>query len=93
MSVKCLPPYTPLLYRKNWEFAGAYLFFLFLLQTIDCGYSLEQPRRGGSNVYPQSRKIRNTNQNFSAENFQFSKLKKSLFIVWACFRKDICWII
>ena len=23
-------------------------------QTIDCGYSLEPPRRGGSNEYPQS---------------------------------------
>ena len=30
------------------------MFFLFLLQNIDCGYSLEPPRRGGSNVYPQS---------------------------------------
>ena len=30
------------------------LFFLFLLQNIDCGYSLELPRRGDSNVYPQS---------------------------------------
>ena len=28
--------------------------FLFLLQNIDCGYSLEPPRRGGSNVYTQS---------------------------------------
>ena len=28
--------------------------FLILLQNIDCGYSLEPPRRGGSNVYPQS---------------------------------------
>ena len=35
-------------------FAGVYLFFLFLLQNIDCGYSLEPPRRGGSNMYPQS---------------------------------------
>ena len=34
--------------------AGVYLFFLFLLQNIDCGYSLELPRRGGSNDYPQS---------------------------------------
>ena len=30
------------------------LFFLFLLKNIDCGYSLEPPRRGGSNEYPQS---------------------------------------
>ena len=33
-------------------------------QNIDCGYSLEPPRRGGSNVYPQfmflSRNKKNT---------------------------------
>ena len=28
-----------------------YIFFLFLLKNIDCGYSLEPPRRGGSNEY------------------------------------------
>ena len=27
------------------------IFFLFLLQNIDCWYSLEPPRRGGSNEY------------------------------------------
>ena len=31
----------------------AVIFFIFLDQNIDCGYSLE-PRRGGSNEYPQS---------------------------------------
>ena len=35
-------------------FAGVYLFFLFLLQSINCGYSLETLYRGGSNEYPQS---------------------------------------
>ena len=30
------------------------IFFLFLLHNIDCGYSLEPPRRGGYNEYPQS---------------------------------------
>ena len=30
------------------------LIFLFLLKNIDCGYSLEPPRRVGSNEYPQS---------------------------------------
>ena len=30
------------------------IFFLFLFQNIDCGYTLEPPRRGGSNEYPQS---------------------------------------
>ena len=27
--------------------------FLFLHKTIVCGYSLEAPRRGASNEYPQ----------------------------------------
>ena len=49
------------------------LFFLFLLKNIDCGYSLEPPRRGGSNEYPQSMfwaeiwKI----SEFLSENFHF----------------------
>ena len=35
-------------------YAGVYLFFLFLLQNIDCGYSLDLHSRGGSNEYQQS---------------------------------------
>ena len=42
------------LYTEKLGYAGVYLLFLFLLQNIDCGYSLEPPCRGGSNVYPQS---------------------------------------
>ena len=30
------------------------IFFLIFAQNIDCGYTLEPPRRGGSNEYPQS---------------------------------------
>ena len=29
------------------------IFFLFLNENICCGYSLEAPRRGTSNEYPQ----------------------------------------
>ena len=29
--------------------------FLISAQNLDCGYSLEPPRRGGSNEYPQFR--------------------------------------
>ena len=29
------------------------IFFLFLHKNICCGYSLEAPRRGASNEYPQ----------------------------------------
>ena len=44
----------PHFYIVKMGYAGVYLFFLFLLQNIDCGYSLEPPQRGGSNMYPQS---------------------------------------
>ena len=46
------PPPTPR------GFTGVYIIFsyfcskTFLLKSIDCGYSLEPPRRGGSNEYP-----------------------------------------
>ena len=32
-------------------------------QNIYCGYSLEPPRRGGSNEYPQSMFLRRNNKN------------------------------
>ena len=54
-------------------FTGVYIiFFLFLLKSIDCGYSLEPPRRGGSNEYQQSMfyaEIRKISE-FLSENFQ-----------------------
>ena len=46
-------PLNPTLIEKL-GFAGVYLFFLFLLQNIDCGYALEPPGQGDSNMYPQS---------------------------------------
>ena len=53
MFIKCIPRKTPL-FAVKLGFAGLNLFFSPLIQNIDCGYSLEPPRRGGSNVYPQS---------------------------------------
>ena len=47
-------PLNPTFFIAKLGFAGVNLFFLFLLQNIDCGYSLEPPRRGGYNVYSQS---------------------------------------
>ena len=35
-------------------FTRVSIIFLILSKKIDCGYSLEPPRRGGSNEYPQS---------------------------------------
>ena len=40
---------------KNENFQWKYFdIFLIFAQNIDCGYTLEPPRRGGSNEYPQS---------------------------------------
>ena len=36
-------PLKPHFYTVKVGFAGVYLFFLFLLKNIDCGYSLEPP--------------------------------------------------
>ena len=58
--LKILPPKNENFQIKNSD------VFQILAQIIDCGYSLEPPRRGGSNGYPQSmflaeiRKIRFT---------------------------------
>ena len=34
-------------------FTRVYIILFILLKNIDCGYSLEPPRRGGSNEYPK----------------------------------------
>ena len=68
------------------------MFFLFLLQNIDCVYTLE-PRQGGSTVYPQSmfrEKNKINIKEVSAENFQFLKLKNLCLLhgqVFQMFRK------
>ena len=45
---KISPPKT-----ENFEIRNSDIFHISA-QNIDCGYSLEPPRRGGSNEYPQS---------------------------------------
>ena len=71
-------PLNPMfIYIVKLGYAGVYLFFLFLLQNIDCGYSLEPPRRGGSNVYPQSLLSSKNKENIEkkcTENVQFLQL-------------------
>ena len=47
-------PLKPHFYIVKLGFTGVYIIFLISAQNIDCGYSLEPPRRGGSNEYPQS---------------------------------------
>ena len=45
-------PLEPHFYIVKLGFTGVYVIFLISAQNIDCGYSLEPPRRGGSNEYP-----------------------------------------
>ena len=45
---KISPPKT-----ENFQVKNSDIFHISA-QNIDCGYSLEPPRRGGSNMYPQS---------------------------------------
>ena len=47
-------PLKPHFYIVKLGFTGVYIIFIISAQNIDCVYSLETPRRGGSNEYPQS---------------------------------------
>ena len=52
------------------------IFFHISAQNIDCGYSLEPPRGGGSNEYPQSMFLsRNKNNNVYPCKPQFYYIK------------------
>ena len=53
MSVQ-LYPHEPHFYIAKLGSQGYTYFSFIFAQNMDCGYSLEPPRRGGSNVYPQS---------------------------------------
>ena len=47
-------PFEPNFYIVILGFTGICICFLMSVQKIDCGYSLEPPRGGGSNEYPLS---------------------------------------
>ena len=64
--------YIEFFISKHWKYSDkSSVIFHISAQNIDCGYSLEPPRRGGSNEYPQSmfwaeiRKIMYTHVNLS----------------------------
>ena len=61
-----LDPLKPHFYVVKLGFTGVYVIFLISAQNIDCGYSLEPPRRGGSNEYH--------NLCFGAEIWKISEL-------------------
>ena len=52
-------PLEPHFYKPKLGYTGVYLFYLFLLQNIDCGYSLEPPRRAGGQAGRQAKQIGN----------------------------------
>ena len=62
LSIKCITktrlynfdPLKPHFYIVKLGFTGVYIIFCISAKNIDCGYSLEPPRLGGSNEYPQS---------------------------------------
>ena len=75
-------PLKPHFYIVKLGFTGVCIISLISVQKIDCGYSLEPPRRGGSNEYPQSMfwaeiwKI----SDFLSEIFMFLEVKYSIYL-------------
>ena len=78
--------------RKTESFQIKVLIFYHMsAQNIDCGYSLEPPRRGGSNEYPQSMFLSKNKKNNNVYPFkpQFYYIKvgfKGVKIIQVCFR-------
>ena len=70
-------PLEPHLFIENLGFAGVYLIFLFLIQNIHYGYSLEPP------VFKENIK---KSQIFPMKFSMFTAEKKILYIAWASFR-------
>ena len=83
-----LTPLKPHFYIVKLGFTGVYIIFLISAQNIDCGYSLEPPRRGGSNEYPQS-KYEKYQKNLS-ENFHFLVVKFSIYLNRHVFVMGLC---
>ena len=74
-----LRKHVHVIYRKCFGFKNENFhrkkidIFLIFAQNIDCGYTLEPPRRGGSNEYPQSMFWSKTKKNrYTPENPSFA---------------------
>ena len=77
---------------ENFQMKNCDIFHISA-QNIDCNYSLEPPRRGGSNEYVQSMfSSRNKKNNVYPCKPQFYYIKvgfKGVKIIYACFRDDM----
>ena len=70
-------PLKPYFYIVKLGFTGVYIIFLFLLQNIDCVYSLEPPHRTHNLCFEQKFE---KYQRFLSEIFQFLKVKFSTYL-------------
>ena len=60
-------------------------------QNIDGGYSLELPRRGGSNEYPQSMLLsRNKKNNVNPVNLSFTRVVQKVLLSQVYFKMLHC---
>ena len=76
-------PLKPHSYIVKLEFTGVYIICLISAPNIDCVFSLEPPRWGGSNDCPQSMfgaEIWKISEFFLSENFQFLEVKLSIYL-------------
>ena len=75
-------PLKPHFYIVKLRLTGVYIIFLISAKNIDRGYSLEPPRRGGSNEYPQSMFLAEILKisDFLCENFHFLVVKFSVYL-------------
>ena len=73
----CLFKYIENFTSKNWKFSDKKIrYFSYFCSNIDCGYTLEPPRWGGSNEYPHSMFLsRNKNNNVYPCKPQFYYIK------------------
>ena len=63
-----IDPLKPHFHIVKLGFTEVYIIFLISAQKIDCGYSLEPPRRNMKNI------------SFLSENFQFLEVKFSTYL-------------
>ena len=72
----------PHFYIVKLRFTGVYIIFLIFTKKIDCEYSLEPPRRSGSNEYYNLcfEQKYNKYQNFYLKTFIFFLVKFSIYL-------------
>ena len=73
-------PLKPHFYIVKLGFTGVYIIFLISAENTDCGYSLEPPRRGGSNECLQSVFLIKSMKKFLSENSQFLEVKFYIYL-------------